>query len=91
MTPGDLKMREVALGTGLRILLGVLGAAAIIAAGAVGVAEAWRAMRFTPWPASVVVLFCVVVICGGALLVRGALRGTIAVRDPSGRSSRQRR
>jgi hypothetical protein len=84
-------MRQVALGTGLRILLGVLGAAAVVAGIVVGAAEGYRALHGWPWPAVVVVLFCVVVICGGLLLLQGARTGRIVVRDPSRRASRERR
>ena len=82
-------MRQLELGIGLRILLGVLGAAAVIAGAAVGAAELWRAMRVVFWPAAVGALFCVVIICGGMLLLRGAWRGRIGVRDPAGRTSRR--
>ena len=64
-------MRQVPLGVGLRILLGVLGAVAVIAGVAVGVAELWRAMHLSLWPAGVGALICLVVICGGALLLHG--------------------
>jgi hypothetical protein len=84
-------MREVTLGIGLRILLGVLGAAAVLAGVVVGVAEVWKAMRVTLWPAGVLALVSVVIVCGGALLLQGAWRGRIAVRDPAGRASHQRR
>jgi hypothetical protein len=84
-------MRQVALGMGLRVLLGVIGAAAVIAGVVIGIAEVWKAMHLTFWPSAVGALICVVVICGGALLLQGAWRGRIAVRDPAGRASRQRR
>jgi hypothetical protein len=84
-------MREVALGLGLRILLGVLGAVAVIAGGAVGAVETWRVMHGSPWPAAVLALFSVVIVCGGVLLLQGAWRGRIAVRDPAGRASHRRR
>jgi hypothetical protein len=82
-------MRQLELGIGLRILLGVLGAAAVIAGAVVGVAELWRATRVVFWPAAVGALFCLVIICGGMLLLLGAWRGRIGVRDPAGRRSRR--
>jgi hypothetical protein len=84
-------MRQVALGVGLRMLLGVLGAVSVIAGVAVGIAELWRMTHQSFWPAGVGALVCLVVVCGGALLLHGAWRGRIAVRDPAGRASRQRR
>lgn len=76
-------MRQVALGVGLRILLGVVGGAAVLAGAAVGVAEVWRMTHRSLWPAGLGALFCLVVICGGAMLLHGAWRGRIAVRDPA--------
>ena len=84
-------MREATLGIGLRILIGVVGAAAVIAGAAVGVAELWRAVHVTLWPAGVGALFCIVIVCGGALLLLGAWRGRIGVRNPAGRIPRFRR
>jgi len=84
-------MRQAPLGPGLRILLGVLGAVSVVAGLAVGAAELWRATHQSFWPAGVGVLFCVVIICGGVLLLRGAWCGRIAVRDPAGRAAQPRR
>jgi hypothetical protein len=84
-------MRQLTLGIGLRILLGVVGAAAVIAGAAVGVAELWRATHVTFWPAAVGALFSLVIICGGVLLLLGVWRGRIGVRDPAGRTSHLRR
>jgi hypothetical protein len=85
-------MRQLALNVGLRILLGVLGAVALIAGLAVGGAEVRSVTRTPPnWPAVVVALICVAIVAGGVLLLQGAWRGRIAVRDPAGRSFRQRR
>jgi hypothetical protein len=84
-------MRQIPLGPGLRILLGVLGAVAVVAGLAVGAAELWRATHRSLWPAGVGVLFCVVIICGGVLLLQGAWRGRIAVRDPAGRAAHHHR
>lgn len=84
-------MRQVPLRPGLRILLGALGAVAVVAGLAVGAAELWRAMHLSLWPAGVGALFCLVIICGGVLLLQGAWRGRIGVRDPAGRAARHRR
>lgn len=85
-------MRQLALGPGLRLLLGVLGAAALVAGMAAGAAELRSAaMASAPWAAIVLALACFALGCTGALLLRGAWRGTIAVRDPAGRGSRQQR
>lgn len=84
-------MRQLPLGPGLRILLGVLGAISVVAGLAVGAAELWRAMHQSLWPAGVGALFCLVIVCGGVLLLQGAWRGRIAVRDPAGRAAHYRR
>ena len=84
-------MRQAALGPGLRILLGVLGVASVVAGVAVGAAEAWRATHGSFWPAGLGALLCLVIICGGVLLLQGAWRGRIAVRDPAGRVAHHRR
>jgi hypothetical protein len=85
-------MREVALKPGLRVLLGVLGAVAVIAGVVVGAVEVRSATRTPPnWPAIFVALICVVIVVGGVRLLQGAWRGRIAVRDPSGGAFRQRR
>jgi len=82
-------MREVALGITLRILLGVIGGAAVIAGVIVGAYEVRSAAHGFPWTAAVLSLLCLVVICGGVILVNGAWRGRIGVRDPAGRNSRE--
>jgi len=83
-------MRQVVLGRGLRILLGVLGAAALVAGIGAGVAKMRSAAQASaPWAAIVLAVACLAIGCTGVLLLRGAWRGTIAVRDPAGRPSRQ--
>ena len=84
-------MRQAPLGPGLRILLGVLGVVSVVAGLVVGALELWRATHQSLWPAGVGALFCVVVVCGGVLLLQGAWRGRIAVRDPAGRAAHPRR
>jgi len=85
-------MREMNLNIGLRILLGVLGGAAVIAGIVGGVAEVRGAVRAPPqWVAIVVASICVAIVAGGVLLLQGAWRGRIAVRDPAGRAFRRQR
>src|SRR5258708_168465 len=59
----DTRMRQLALGLGLRILLALLGSVAVIAGVAVGAAEV-RSARHTspPWPPLVVALICVAIV-----------------------------
>jgi hypothetical protein len=84
-------MREVALNLGLRVLLGIIGFAAVVASVLVAVLEVYRAIHAWPfWPVIFVVSLCLVIGCGGALLLQGAWSGRIGVRDPRGRAHRQR-
>ena len=85
-------MRAVALRPGLRLLLGVLGAVTLVAGIAAGATEL-RSATQTParWPAITLALACLAIGCTGALLLRGAWRGRMAVRDPAGRTSRHGR
>jgi hypothetical protein len=72
---------ERALGAGLRVLLGVIGAAAVSAGFLVGVAELRSIYRGSPLaPSLLAAVFAGFVTVGGVVLVRGALRGRIAVR-----------
>jgi hypothetical protein len=74
-------MPERDLGYGLRVLLALLGITGIAAGGAVGAVQLRTASN--AWPqgfAIVIALFCVVVIWGGLILLRGAVRGRITVR-----------
>jgi hypothetical protein len=65
----------------LRLLLGLLGAVAVGAGGAVGVTEIRTASKFWPnWPSIAAAAFCVIIVCGGLLLLRGAVSGHIMVR-----------
>ena len=85
-------MPERDLGYGLRVLLGFLGTIGIVAGGAVGASELGTASNGWPqWSAIAIALFCVVVIWGGFILLRGAARGRIAVRRTRRRSSRRPR
>jgi len=86
-------MRELALNSGLRVLLGVIGAVAICAGLAVGVEQLRSATRVASgWPSGIVVaLVCVLIVLGGVRVLLGAWRGRIAVRDPAGRGASRRR
>jgi hypothetical protein len=75
------------LNSGLRVLLGVIGAAALSAGLIVAATELRSAyLGSPPVPTALAALVAGVVALGGGLLIRGALRGHIAVRSPrSGR------
>jgi hypothetical protein len=82
-------MRQIALNLGLRVLLGVIGAAALFASVLVAVVEVRRAIHAWPfWPVIFLVSLCLAIGCGGALLLQGAWRGRIEVRDPRRRTQR---
>jgi membrane protein YdbS with pleckstrin-like domain len=69
------------IGIGLRLLLGFLGAVAVGAGGAVGANAIRTASKSWPnWPSIAAAAFCVIVVCGGLLLLRGAVNGHIMVR-----------
>jgi hypothetical protein len=72
---------ERSIGLVLRLLLAVIGLAALVAAGIVGVAQLRSATQDSPpLPALALGCFCVAVAIGGVLLVRGAVRGHIRFR-----------
>ena len=84
-------MVERSLGLGLRVLLGVIGAAALGAGVVVGATELRHAyLGSPPVPTVLAALVAGVVALGGSLLIRGALRGRIAVRTPRRRRGPQR-
>jgi membrane protein YdbS with pleckstrin-like domain len=69
------------IGIGLRLLLGFLGVVAVGAGGAVGANAIRTASKSWPnWPSIAAAAFCVIVVCGGLLLLRGAVNGHIMVR-----------
>ena len=78
---------ERVLETPMRILLGILGVIALGLGIAVGITE-FRGMRSgSPIvPAVLVICICALVAVGGAVLIRGAIRGQITVRRPGHRS-----
>lgn len=79
-------MRERVLSMGLRLLLGVIGAAAVCAALAVGATRTGPARPGASLPVALAVLLvCSAVAVGGVFLLRGAWRGRIAVRRPRAR------
>ena len=72
---------EQPIGLVLRLLLAVVGSAALVAACFVGVSQLRSTTQGSPpLPALVLGCFCVVVAIGGVLLVRGAVRGRIRFR-----------
>lgn len=72
---------ERPIGPVLRLLLGLIGLAALVAASIVGVAQLRPTTPGLP-PLLTLLLggFCVVVAAGGVLLIRGAIRGRIRFR-----------
>jgi len=78
--------RITSLGPGLRALLAIVGAAAIGSALIVATAQIRSAnLGSAPVRTTLALLVSAVVAIGGALLLRGAVQGRIAVRDPRGR------
>ena len=76
-------MVERALGPGFRMLIGVIGAAAVVAGLLVGVTELRSAYLGSPLaPTLLAAAVAGFVVVGGATLIRGALRGRITVRRP---------
>ena len=70
---------ERPIGRLLRLLLAIIGLAAVVAACIVGVAQL-RSTTQSAVLALVVGCFCVVVAIGGVHLIRGAVRGRIRFR-----------
>ena len=74
---------ERVLGSGFRVLLGVVGAAALCGGLLVGATELRYAYLGSPAaPTLLVALIAACIALGGGVLIRGALRGRIAVRPP---------
>ena len=74
-------MAERVLGSGFRVLLGAIGAAAFCAGLVVAATELRYAYLGSPaGPTLLVALIAACVAVGGAVLIRGALRGRIVVR-----------
>ena len=74
-------MGERVLGTAMRVLLGLLGVIAVGAGVTVGLTELRVLSQGSPAvPTLIAAGVCALVVLGGVLLVRGALRGRIRVR-----------
>ena len=73
---------ERSIGLVLRIVLAIIGAAALAAAFVVGTAQ----LRSPSLLALFVGGFCLVILAGGVLLIRGAVRGRIRFRRVRRRS-----
>ena len=74
-------MTERALGLGMRLLLGLLGAVALCVGLLIGATELRVAYLGAPLlPALAIAVVCGVVALGGARMLRGAIRGRITVR-----------
>ena len=73
------------LGPGLRVLLAVIGTAALGSGIVVAATELRYASRGSPLvPTMLASAVAGLAAFGGVLLLRGAIRGRIAVRDPRG-------
>jgi protein-S-isoprenylcysteine O-methyltransferase Ste14 len=77
----ESRMPERNLGIGMHALLGLLGVVAVVTGGSVGATQLRIATRDWPNGSSIVVAtFCIVVLLGGALLIRAAMTGRVVVR-----------
>jgi len=74
---------ERPLGVGLRLLLGLLGAVALGAGLLVGATEVRSHLGSWGFASVLITVVCAVVALGGVTLLRGAIRGRIAVRRNS--------
>ncbi|HWG32748.1 MAG TPA: hypothetical protein VN650_01175 [Gemmatimonadaceae bacterium] len=80
-------MRERRLRRGIRLFVVLLGAMALAAGAVVGATELSIAYHYWPyWPALIAAAVCGIVVAGGVVLVRGALRNRVIVRNPAPRS-----
>ena len=66
----------------MRLLLGVIGTAALIAAIIVIAAQPRALTTGASFLPALLIGFCVTIIAGGVLLIRGAIRGRIRFRKP---------
>ena len=81
-----MPLRTTNLGPGLRALLGVIGTAALGSGVVVTATELRLAYLGSPLvPTLLAALVAGLAALGGGLVLRGAIRGRIAVRDPRGR------
>jgi hypothetical protein len=81
-----MSQRTANLGPGLRVLRAIIGTAALGSGVFIVATELRLAYRGSPVaPTLFASLVAGVAALGGGLLIRGAIRGRIAVRDPRGR------
>ena len=81
-----MPQRITSLGLGLRVLLAIIGAAALGSGVVVAATEIRYAYLGSPLvPTLLASGVAGLVTLGGVLLLRGAIRGRIPVRDPRGR------
>jgi F0F1-type ATP synthase membrane subunit c/vacuolar-type H+-ATPase subunit K len=81
-----MPQRTADLGPGLRVLLAIIGTAALGSGIIIAATELRLAYRGSPVvPALFASLVAGLAALGGGLLIRGAVRGRIAVRDPRDR------
>jgi len=79
--------RATSLGPGLRVLLAIIGMAALGSGIIVAATELRYAHRGSPLvPTLLATGVAGLAAVGGVLLLRGAIRGRIPVRDPRGRT-----
>ena len=82
-----MPLRTANLGPGLRVLLGIIGTAALGSGVVVTATELRSAYVGAPLvPTLLAALVAGLAALGGGLILRGAIRGRIAVRDPRGRT-----
>jgi len=82
-----MPQRTVDLGPGLRIVLAVIGVAALVSGIVVAATGLRSAHLGSPLvPTLLAALVAGLAAVGGGLLLRGAILGRIAVRDPRGRT-----
>jgi hypothetical protein len=81
-----MSQRTADLGPGLRVLLAIIGTAALGSGILIAATELRLAYRGSPVvPTLFALLVAGLAALGGGLLIRGAIRGRIAVRDPRDR------
>jgi hypothetical protein len=74
-------MPERNLSVGMRVLFGLLGVVAVVTGGSVGATQLRIATRDWPnWSSIAIATLCIVVLLGGAVLIRAAVTGRVVVR-----------
>ena len=80
-----MSQRTANLGPGLRVLLGIIGTAALGSGIVVAATELRSAYLGSPLlPTLLASLVAGIAALGGALILHGAVRGRVTVRDPRG-------